>query len=101
MLRSDFVSAAFLLNGYNCWRVRHDAHTLGAPTRCRAATSSGKPTPATTRTKPGRRRCSRKTRRIAFNVARLPGLLGEADEDRKLKADQAERLGKKLTVHVG
>jgi hypothetical protein len=57
--------------------------------------------PATTRTKPGRRRCSRKTRRIAFNVARLPGLLGEADEDRKLKADQAERLGKKLTVHVG
>jgi hypothetical protein len=39
--------------------------------------------------------------RIAFNVARLPELLGEADEDRKLKADQAERLGKKLTVHVG
>jgi hypothetical protein len=29
MLRSDFVSAAFLLDGYNCWRVRHGANTLG------------------------------------------------------------------------
>jgi hypothetical protein len=29
MLRSDCVPAAFLLDGYNCRRVGHDANTLG------------------------------------------------------------------------
>jgi hypothetical protein len=29
MLSSDYLPAAFLLGGCNCWRVRHGANTLG------------------------------------------------------------------------
>ena len=29
MLGSDHVPVAFLLDGYNCWRVWHGANTLG------------------------------------------------------------------------
>jgi hypothetical protein len=42
MLSSDYLSAAFLLDGYNYWRVRHDANTLGRTRTCCA-------TPAATR----------------------------------------------------
>jgi hypothetical protein len=31
MSDSDHVPAASLLDGYNCWRVRDDANTLGGP----------------------------------------------------------------------